>query len=216
MLASVSGHPRVEATLGRGASYGTKWASRNSGPATSAFNLHAATRATRGRRCGLGALVAATSRALSSLKSDFVPRFRVKITAPSLDERREDVPLLARELARELAKDMPEQSARFVAAGDVRFSQSLMTTLVRHPYAANVRELDELLLRSLTASHGDELADIDQAPVVARDPSTLAAAEVRALLDAHSWNATRAAASIGIHRSSLLRRMKHLGVQRAK
>jgi len=96
MLASVSGHPRVEATLGRGASYGTKWASRNSGPATSAFNLHAATRATRGRRCGLGALVAATSRALSSLKSDFVPRFRVKITVPSLDERREDVPLLAR------------------------------------------------------------------------------------------------------------------------
>jgi len=91
-----------------------------------------------------------------------------------------------------------------------------MTTLVRHPYTANVREVDELLLRSLTASHGDELADIDQAPVVARDPSTLAATEVRALLDAHSWNATRAAASIGIHRSSLLRRMKHLGVQRAK
>jgi len=158
--------------------------------------------------------VAATNRALASLKSDFVPRFRIKIGVPALNDRRADVPLIARELVLQLASDAPELAARFVAGADVRFSQPLMTTLVRHSYTANVRELDELLWRSVSASRGDELADIEKAPAAVRDAATLAADEMRALLDAHRWNASRAAASIAMHRSSFVRRMKQLGVER--
>jgi transcriptional regulator with AAA-type ATPase domain len=59
-------------------------------------------------------LVTATNRDPAVLKHDLHSRLRVRITIPSLRERREDVPLLARAIVLEAAALSPETAGRFV------------------------------------------------------------------------------------------------------
>ena len=139
---------------------------------------------------------------------------------PTLNDRREDVPLIARALVLALAKDAPELAERFVietdGSNDVRFSQSLMTKLIRHSYTANVRELDTLLWESVTASKKSVLVDVPRAErtTVVRSADDIAVDEIRALLAAQKWNVSRTAAAMGISRSALVRRMNQLGIRK--
>jgi DNA-binding NtrC family response regulator len=163
--------------------------------------------------------VVATNRELSTLKHDFLPRFRVVIEVPTLNDRREDVPLIARALVLALAKDAPELAERFVietdGSHDVRFSQSFMTRLMRHSYAANVRELDTLLWESVTASKKSVLVDVPRAErIIVRSVDDIAADEIRSLLAERKWNVSRTAAAMGISRSALVRRMNQLGIRK--
>src|SRR6185369_7117992 len=49
-------------------------------------------------------VVAATNRPLDALKHDFLARLTLRLEIPSLDERRDDIPLLARHLLRRAAE----------------------------------------------------------------------------------------------------------------
>jgi DNA-binding NtrC family response regulator len=163
--------------------------------------------------------VVATNRDLSTLKHDFLPRFRVIIEVPTLNARREDIPLIARELIVALAKDAPELAQRFSsesdASSDVRFAQSFMTKLIRHSYTANVRELDGLLWQSVTASKKNVLVDVPRAEqAIARSADDVAAEEIRARLAVQNWNVSRTAGTMGISRSALVRRMNQLGIRK--
>jgi two-component system nitrogen regulation response regulator GlnG/two-component system response regulator HydG len=175
-------------------------------------------------------VVAATNRAPEELKHDLAARLSLRVELPGLNERREDVPLLARDLLRRRARKDAPIGARFFAGwdgkeGEPRLSPALVRALALHRYATHVRELDSLLLRSLTTSRGgsfdltpavkDEvvLAPARERPAAAREYT---AEEVRAALAKHGGVRERAYRELGMpSRHVLLRVMKKLGIDDA-
>ena len=107
-------------------------------------------------------VVAATNRPVSQLKADLAARFPLRVHAPGLHERREDVMLVARHVLRELVRGGDAYAARFVDdRGEPRTSSELAVALVNHLYTTHVRELSGILFRAALESTGDvvELTD---------------------------------------------------------
>jgi len=105
-------------------------------------------------------LVAATNRNISALKHDFAARFTARVDLPSLSNRREDIPLLVRHLLMRAAKKSPEIAGHFMAQTDQghvypRIHPNLVQYFLQRNYTANIRELDALLWRAMSESHGD-------------------------------------------------------------
>jgi DNA-binding NtrC family response regulator len=162
-------------------------------------------------------LVAATNRPVAALKHDVAARFRLRLTVPGLDERREDIPLLARHLLRRVSGADPEIGARFLDdRGEPRLSFPLVRALVAHTYRTNVRELETLLWLALGRAQGDT-ADLhpevleemaraeDEGP---RRPSeTLTEEEVRAALERHGGVQDRAYKDLGLKNRFVLHRL---------
>jgi DNA-binding NtrC family response regulator len=116
-------------------------------------------------------LVAASNRSAKDLKHDLLARFNLRIELPSLNARREDVPLLVHHLLRRMARDRQETVARFFTGGDPaaepRVSLELMRRLVHHPYSSNVREVEAFLWKAVARSGGDSVGlweDLDAPP----------------------------------------------------
>ncbi len=101
-------------------------------------------------------LVGATNRHESAIKHDLLARFSLRIHVPGLDERPEDIPLMASHLLRFMADEDPALRARFIVerAGQrhPRMSPSLMRDLLRRAYPTNVRELQGLLWEAIADS----------------------------------------------------------------
>lgn len=103
-------------------------------------------------------LLAATSRPPSALRTDLAARFDFVVQVPSLAERLEDVPFLAAHLLRGMIEDKPQLAARaFEQAGHARLSSALVARLLRQQFTGNVRELRQLLWRSLLQCGGGPL-----------------------------------------------------------
>lgn len=145
-------------------------------------------------------LIAATNRDPSTLKHDVLARLQLRVQLPGLNERTEDVPLLAAHLLRRIASEDPELADRFFPDGDPdghpRISLRLLRQLLVHRYTTHVRELEALLWRSITAARGDTLEALtaeDQAaaqklPRVVegpRNPADLDPDVIQAALDRH-------------------------------
>ena len=141
-------------------------------------------------------LVCATNRDLSAMKFDLVPRLKVRIAVPPLVHRREDIPLIARHLA----PDAP--------------SSSLALRMMEESFPGNVRDVEELLLRAKRFSGSDPLRLPDEQPVAQpkSSPGEDEASTVRAALEKHRWNVSRAADSLGISRYAFIRLMKKHGI----
>ena len=107
-------------------------------------------------------LLGATNRDPSSMKHDLAARLVLRLEVPGLDERRDDIPFLARHLLRRAAAKSPEATRRFRSAGeassgDLRVKASLVDHLLRAPYTTHLRELDAHLWRAMAASPGDAI-----------------------------------------------------------
>jgi two-component system nitrogen regulation response regulator GlnG/two-component system response regulator HydG len=103
-------------------------------------------------------LVGATNRPLDAMRTDFAARFEHRIELPPLQQRAEDIPLIARQLAVERATQSAERWARFVSPeGALAMSFEWLRTLLARPPADNVRGLTRALLESLRHSEGDRL-----------------------------------------------------------
>lgn len=108
-------------------------------------------------------LVAATNRKPGALKHDLLARLPLRLVLPSLNERREDIPLLARHLLCRASVRNPELVQRFLAPattgiGEPRFEPELIERLLRHRFVTNVRELESLLWRAMARSPDDTVA----------------------------------------------------------
>jgi two-component system nitrogen regulation response regulator GlnG/two-component system response regulator HydG len=101
-------------------------------------------------------LIAATNRPEAHVKHDVLARLKIRVATPGLDERREDVPLLAAHLLRGHAVADPSIAERFFPDGSPdawpRLAPALVGALVRHRYTTHVRELDALLLLAVRES----------------------------------------------------------------
>ena len=182
-------------------------------------------------------LVGATNRDVGALKHDLGARLVLRLEVPGVDERRDDIPLLARHLLRRAAARSPEATARFKIerdARDLRVKARLVAHLLQIPYPTNVREMDALLWRAMAASTGaaitwvpdGQLADPNETPREPTavpdtalsprpdDPPEPSEAHVRASLAEHGGNVVRTALALGLtSRYVLYRLMRKYGIE---
>ena len=169
-------------------------------------------------------LIAATNRDLAKMveqnefRADLFYRLNVfPIAIPPLRERREDIPLLARYFVAKYAKAMNRPIERIPAGA--------MDALVRYSWPGNIRELQNFLERAVILSSGSvlkpPLAELKEAKLkAAAGAVTLKEIERRHILQAlreTNWTLAGphgAAARLGIPRTTLIYRMRRLGIVR--
>ena len=160
-------------------------------------------------------LVAATNRPAEDLKEDLGARLALRLHLPGLDERREDVTLLARHiLVRTAARD-PQIGETFLEGwngteGEPRLTAELARALVLHAWSTNVRELESLLLRSASTSKGPQLELTDDVrrhiKVPVKEGAEVTAEEIREALARHggvkdkAWRDLRLPSRHALHR----------------
>jgi PAS domain S-box-containing protein len=171
-------------------------------------------------------IIAATHRDLAALirkgsfREDLFYRLNVvKLDLPPLRERREDIPLLV---------------AHFVARFNRRQGKSVagvtpdvMALLMAHDYPGNVRELENLVERAFVLCNTGKIERRHLPPELVGQPSAapsspgdtiveqIHAAEaqaIRAALERHHFNRLAAAQELGLHKSTLFRKVKALGI----
>ena len=169
-------------------------------------------------------LVAATNRDLRAMvneqqfRADLFYRVNVfPISVPALRERREDIPTLVRYFVQEFATRMRKNIESIPA--------DVMETLVNYSWPGNIRELRNIVERSVILTPGKRLAipkdDLHESRKPAPAPVlTMDDAERRHILDAldaSNWvvgGPSGAAAMLGMKRSTLQSRIRKLGIMR--
>ncbi len=158
---------------------------------------------------------AATNRDPGALKHDLLARFVHRIEVPGLEQRPEDVPLLARQLLRSAARDNADVRARFFVDDEPTLASGLVAALVLHPYTTHVRELASVLWRALAASPGGAiqaptgLALHPRPPLLAPNvaPTDLTREQVLAALAACGGVRERAWRLLGLRSRDQLKRL---------
>ncbi|MEG1543691.1 MAG: sigma-54 dependent transcriptional regulator [Tannerellaceae bacterium] len=144
----------------------------------------------------------------------------ITIHLPALRERREDIPLLARYFA--------ERQAEVGGLPKVQFSSEAITFLQRLPFPGNIRELKNLVERTMLVSGKEWLDAVDFEGQCMNTPDfgahrtpvslqglTLDELEKHSILQAmevHAGNLSHVAAVLGISRASLYRRLDKYGI----
>ncbi|HEY9421162.1 MAG TPA: sigma-54 dependent transcriptional regulator [Thermoanaerobaculia bacterium] len=166
-------------------------------------------------------LVAATNHDLQKLvregrfRSDLYFRIStIPILIPPLRQRREDIPPLANRLLAQLARDL--------ARPEVRLSPAALQALQSYPWPGNLRELRNILERSVLRAGGPEIevSDLHFATGLAEAPGaggeqTLADLErlqIEKVLQEERGRVVNAARRLGIPRSTLYQKIKEHSV----
>ncbi|MBL8606860.1 MAG: sigma-54-dependent Fis family transcriptional regulator [Myxococcales bacterium] len=172
-------------------------------------------------------LIGATNRELSRIKHDVLARFTVRVTIPPLDERRADIPLIARALLEAMAGRNPPMRARFWQGDAPRLDPALVEALVKRKYTHHARELEYFLFLAASTSYGNfialgpevqsELESLSDAGSARGGEALRVEAPDRAAIEdalaACNGSTSKAAARLGLpSRFVLYRLMKRLGV----
>jgi DNA-binding NtrC family response regulator len=172
-------------------------------------------------------IVAATNQDLKTLvdegrfRSDLYYRLNVVcLELPPLREHRDDIPLLALHFMEKHAAKQGKEIAGI--------SGAMMTTLIRHDFPGNVRELENLIERAVTLGNGQELQASDLpghlhseaggSPDYQANDKLLTLEErerlyIMRVLEQTGGNKTRAAEILGIDRVSLWRKIKRYSLE---
>lgn len=97
-------------------------------------------------------LVGATNRPTEALKHDLLARFVLRLEVPTLNDRREDIPLLVRHLMSQALHEDPTLHEAHFDDGVAKITPALIEALVTHHYTHHVRELRTLLWSSMMES----------------------------------------------------------------
>lgn len=169
-------------------------------------------------------VVSATNRDLRAMVADRASRedlfYRVNLITihlPALRERREDIPLLARYFA-----DKQSEANGLPA---VKFSPDALAYLRRLPFPGNIRELKNLVERTILVSGKTTLdaADFEVQGLSAFAPKPTTSLEgftldelerqtISQALETYDDNLSHVAAALGISRSALYRRLEKYGI----
>jgi DNA-binding NtrC family response regulator len=151
----------------------------------------------------------------------------IPIELPALRERREDVPLLVAHFLRRAAEEKK--------LGPCTFAPEAMERLGQHEWPGNVRELENLVERCVVLRGQGEIAledlpaelrrggdgsDAREAPAASGDldrsyhelVSRYEAHLILAALERTHWNKNKAAQLLGLNRTTLLEKIKKLGL----
>jgi DNA-binding NtrC family response regulator len=140
----------------------------------------------------------------------------VRITVPSLMERKEDIPILIRHFMNRFGSRFSKKVSRI----DPRAEKILLA----YTYPGNVRELENIIERAVALTEGDELT-VDDLPPDLREYSvetfgkwpTLEEREIdylKRVLEYTDHNIAQAGGILGVPRTTLWRKMKKYGLSR--
>ncbi len=174
-------------------------------------------------------IISATNQGLEKLiaarrfREDLFYRLNVvRIEMPPLNERRDDLPLMIRHLARKLG------AAR--GSTPPQIAKSAMQVLLNHNYPGNVRELENILEHALILSRKEPI-EVDHLPDYLRRSGATTTTATQARLEkdlpeeAHrmltvlrncNWHRGQSAQILGINRSTLWRKIKCFELDRFK
>jgi transcriptional regulator with PAS, ATPase and Fis domain len=141
----------------------------------------------------------------------------VRVELPPLRKRKEDIPLLV-EKAVDRFNRLQRRSVQGVTA-------EALSLLMAHDWPGNVRELENVIERAFVlcrdgfidiAHLPEELREHGRsgaaAPGIKKAHDLLEAQSIRTTLARHNFNRLAAAQDLGIHKTTLFRRMKRLGI----
>ncbi|MBU8933428.1 MAG: sigma 54-interacting transcriptional regulator [candidate division Zixibacteria bacterium] len=166
-------------------------------------------------------IVAASNKNLENLvqsgefREDLFYRINViLITLPPLRKRKEDIPMLTNHFIRRLS------NLRKKLITDI--SPDALAALVSHNYPGNIRELENIIERAFVLCRGTTI-EIDDLPdkISHRDERASAkissmddieAAFITEALKRNNWNRKQTAEELGMHKTTLWRKMKKLGI----
>jgi formate hydrogenlyase transcriptional activator len=168
-------------------------------------------------------LVAATNRDLSRMveqgtfRADLYYRLNVfPIHIPPLRERRDDIPILVRYFVDKFAKSMNRKINRV--------PEAMMDVLVRYAWPGNIRELQNFIERAVILTDGSALkaplAELRETKSKGSPVATLKEVERKHVLQVlrdTNWTlggAGGAASRLGVPRTTLIYRMRRLGIER--
>ncbi len=165
-------------------------------------------------------IITATNRNLSrmveegTLRQDLYYRINViRLEMPPLRERSGDIPLLAEGILRRLSATRGK-----VVEG---VSRGALGRLMGYDYPGNVRELENILEHGYVLCEGRRIEEHDLPDRLfgsaARDDSstslgTVEAGFIRSVLARNRWSRTDAARELGIHRTTLQRKIRRLAI----
>lgn len=169
-------------------------------------------------------LVLATHRSLEAevaagrFRHDLYYRINVvDLRIPPLRDRPDDIPALAEHIARRVAARHRRPVKGFTAAA--------MVLLKQHQWLGNVRELENAVERALNLASGDVITEADLPAELTVSPSaalmpasedvSVDHARLLDTLDRCHWNHQRAAAVLGISRTTLWRKLRELRVMQS-
>ncbi|MCB0281976.1 MAG: sigma 54-interacting transcriptional regulator [Calditrichaeota bacterium] len=169
-------------------------------------------------------VIAATNKNLSELvesgvfRRDLYYRINIiKIVIPPLRERKEDIPHLIKHFIGKYNNIMGKN------VEDV--SENVLKILMKYQFPGNVRELENIIERSMVLCR-DNIIECDQLPYeitenynlnhVAHSPSyslkDIERKRIMEILEHNDWNRLAAAHEMGIHKTTLFRKIKQLGI----
>ncbi len=170
-------------------------------------------------------IVAASNRDLAALvesgtfRQDLYYRINVmKIDLPPLRQRREDIPLLVQHF---IALFNAVQNKHVTGT-----SPDVLGLLTAHDYPGNVRELQNIVEHAFVLLHEgqieiehlpDDLVPVARPGAVGRNivetVKTIEAQAIREALDRNGGNRLAAARELGMHKSTLFRKVRLLGIE---
>jgi PAS domain S-box-containing protein len=171
-------------------------------------------------------VVAATNRDLEEMvasgefRRDLYYRINVvTLHLPPLRERTEDIPLLAEHFVRKYSGLMGKEIKGI--------SPEVMSLLMGHKFPGNVRELENIMEYSVVVCRGPVINHVHLPDSFSGNTANEFSEEVPSWNDAeagfilqaltrNNWHKTRTASQLGIHPSTLWRKMKKLGIGRSK
>jgi DNA-binding NtrC family response regulator len=162
-------------------------------------------------------LVAASNESMSQLvergrfRRDLAHRLGgIRVSVPPLRDRLEDIPILAAHFAaRARGKDRDQ---------DTVIASAALRALQAHTWPGNVRELRHVIEASIALSNG-VVREEDVSALI--QPRTFDSAERRLAqhgkdlleqLDRCAWDVDEVASELGVHRATVYRRLRRLGV----
>lgn len=167
-------------------------------------------------------IIAATNKKLNELvaggifREDLYYRLNVvKISLPTLAQRKEDIPLLVEHFIRRFNS----RTGKNIQG----LSRDAMSCLMRHDFPGNIRELENIIEHGFVLCRENQITmahlpeDLLNAPPAASDIATSAEADpmaqnearlIRRILEKHHGNRRKTAEELGIHKTTLWRKMK--------
>jgi DNA-binding NtrC family response regulator len=170
-------------------------------------------------------ILVATHRDLAAMvqagtfRADLYYRINVlKIELPALRDRKEDIPLLVDRFVSRFNRET-EREIRGI-------SRQALSALAGYDFPGNIRELENLVERAFILCTGDQL-DIEHLPDplvrsvrqelpaerIVADLKSLEAQAILESLERNRFNRLATARELGIHKSTLFRKLKELGMQ---
>lgn len=128
----------------------------------------------------------------------------ITIHLPALRERIDDIPILIRHFAENAGH------------GNIKFLQSAIDRLSNYPFPGNIRQLKNIVERTLLMCDGNIVTDSDIALPETEHTATLDEAEkfrIEEIIKSTGGNVSRAAAILGLTRQALYRRMEKYGIK---